>query len=76
MTKTAFLAAYRAKIVANYPWASDSAKLDRFMAAVETTIRTEQKPWSIVGAATTEAWQEIGGAGKPTYKALRALEER
>ena len=72
MTKQAFLAAYRAALVA-YPWAADAARLDKFMASVAATIEGPHATWNHDGDAVTAAWRAIGGKGKPTLKALRAL---
>lgn len=73
MTKTAFLAAMRAECIARYPWAADTAKLDRFMESVQFTIESKVWSWNHDGAACVAAWAAIGGKGKPTMKALRAL---
>lgn len=75
MTKTQFLLIYRAKLIAHFPWAQDTAKLDKFMDAVSTTIRTTKATWNHDGDAVTAAWRAIGGKGKPTLKALRSLAE-
>jgi len=75
MSRTAFLAAYRAQLIALYPWAKDTARLDRFMSAVELTISTARNEWDHDGDAVTAAWHAIGGKGKPTLKALRSLPE-
>ena len=72
MTKTDFLTAYRSELTARYLWAGDEAKLDRFMAAVAETLGGANT-WSHEGEAVTAAWRAIGGKGKPTKKALRAL---
>ena len=72
MTKQAFLAAYRDAIAA-YPWAADAAKLDKFMASVAATLEGPRATWNHAGDAVTAAWRAIGGKGKPTLKALRAL---
>ena len=74
MTKTKFLTLYRAELVARYSWASDTAKLDRFMQSVSDTIHGSVNTWNNDGEAVISAWKQIGGKGKPTYKALRALE--
>lgn len=74
MSRTAFLSAYRAALVALYPWAADVAKLERFMSACEVTLSTTRATWNHDGDAVTSAWRSIGGKGKPTLKALRALE--
>jgi hypothetical protein len=75
MNRTAFLIAYRARLVAFYAWASDTAKLDKFMAACTLTISTARNEWNHDGDAVTAAWHAIGGKGKPTLKALRSLPE-
>lgn len=74
MTKAAFLAAYREKIVSTYTWGSDPKRLESFMTEVVRTITPGQTGvWSHEGPTTTFAWQSIGGKGKPTLKALREL---
>lgn len=73
MTKQSFLTTYRAKLLAAYPWAQNAAKLHRFMESVETSINGGAKTWNHDGEAVTAAWREIGGKGKPTFKALLAL---
>lgn len=72
MTRTAFLAEYRAALVARYSWTNDAAKLDRFMAGVAETL-AGGKTWNHDGAAVTAAWRAIGGKGNPTLSALRSL---
>lgn len=73
MTKTLFLAQYRAHLLAMFPWAQDAAKLARFMESVETTISTDRATWNHDGEAVNAAWKDIGGKGKASLKALRAL---
>ena len=73
MTRAAFLAAYRRGLVAWAPWAQDTGKLDRFMESVAETISTTRKTWIHDGPTTINAWRAIGGKGRPTLKALRAL---
>ena len=73
MDRNAFLTAYRAELLARYPWAQDAAKLHRFMESVEMSISGGAKTWNNDGEAVTAAWRAIGGKGKPTYKALCAL---
>ena len=74
MTKTAFLAAYRAELLAIYSWTIDADKLARFCeSGVVATLNTGVKTWDHTGAAALAAWRTIGGKGKPTLKALRAL---
>lgn len=73
MNRTAFLATYRTELLARFAWAQDAAKLDRFMASCEVTISTSAATWNHDGDAVTASWRSIGGKGKPTLKALRAL---
>jgi hypothetical protein len=73
MTRTAFLTAYRTELIARYSWAADVEKLDRFMNSCAETIGTARTTWNHDGEAVTAAWRSIGGKGKPTLKALRAL---
>jgi hypothetical protein len=75
MTKDKFMAAYRAELLAQYPWASNPEKLSRFMASVWTSITTNKATWNHDGDAVRAAWHTIGGKGKPTLKALCALED-
>lgn len=76
MTKTQFLAEYRAALLASpdMQWAQDQAKLDKFMASVETTVRTEANTWNIDSPIARAVWRRLGGQGRMSYKALRALE--
>jgi len=71
MAKQDFLAAYEAEL-GRYPWSSDKTKLGRFLAGVRETLEGAST-WAHEGEAVTAAWQKIGGKGKPTLKALRAL---
>lgn len=73
MSRAAFLAAYRAELIAMYPWAQDAARLERFMGTVVDTLDGPGSPWHHEGDAVTAAWRNIGGKGKPTKKALREL---
>ena len=70
----AFLHHYRCEIKHRYAWAQDAAKLDRFMGGVEETLKSPARVWACEGDAVTAAWQAIGGKGRPTLKALRAME--
>lgn len=74
MNRKLFLTHYRAELTARYGWAQDVAKLDRFMTSCETTIASTAATWNHDGDAVTAAWRSIGGKGKPSLKALRALE--
>lgn len=73
-TKETFLAAYRDALQV-YAWAQDAAKLDWMMEAVRATITRPSGggPWNHNGPSTAVAWRAIGGAGKVTLKAIRAL---
>lgn len=72
-TRAGFLAAYRALVLATYPWAHDKARLDKFMAAVRATICGDGIAWAWDGDVTKRVWKALGGTGKLTLKALRAL---
>lgn len=73
MNRKTFLATYRAELLASYDWSKDPAKLDRYMASVEATVSGEAKTWNASGPSLDSAWRKIGGKGKPTLKALRAM---
>lgn len=85
MTKTQFLADYRAALVATQPWAGAEAvqsllvlpdysmAVDRFMQSVERTIRTEAKTWNHDSPLADKLWRAAGNKGKATLKGLRAL---
>ena len=45
------------------------------MLSVRATLRGPVATWNFDGPATVAAWRAIGGKGKPTLKALRALED-
>ncbi|UMO76064.1 hypothetical protein [Planktothrix phage Pra-JY27] len=72
MNKDAFLAAYRQALIETYDWARNPAKLDLFLASVRATL-DGARTWNHDGECVTRAWREIGGKGKPTLTALRAL---
>lgn len=75
MSRAAFLAAYEAALIRSFAWArEDSAKLARFMAQVAQSCRGEASQWTSWGAAVAQdTWLAIGGKGRVTIKALRAL---
>lgn len=75
MNKQNFYSAYRESLVRAYLWAQDDAKLERFMGSVKGTMEGGAKTWNHDGESVIEAWRSIGGKGKPTLKALRALPE-
>lgn len=74
MTKAAFLHQYEVELRARYAWTLNAEKHQRFMDSVCATITTDAKSWNHDGEAVVAAWRAIGGKGKPTLKALRALE--
>lgn len=74
MTRTDFIRQYgRELILKGYAWTHDAVKLERFLASVLTTLETDHNTWDHNGDAVTAAWRALGGKGKPTLKALRAL---
>ena len=75
MTKTAFIEAYRAALLALYPWAQDPVRLDRFMASVRTTLDGGNS-FSRNGEAFEAACRAIGIAPwKVTLKFLHSMPE-
>lgn len=72
MTRAAFLVAYEKQVRA-YQWAGDQARFETFMAKVRETLDGRGIPWAWNSDGSIAAWKEIGGKGKPTLKALRAL---
>ena len=73
MSKAAFLSTYRAELLARYAWTIDASKLEQFMANLSDGLDGKHELWSHEGEAVTVTWKAIGGKGKPTRKALRAL---
>jgi hypothetical protein len=71
MNKSSFLSEYR-KAVSALPWASNPDKLERFMESCRATLNGAST-WNHDGESCVAAWRAIGGKGKPTLKALRAL---
>lgn len=72
MSKAAFLATYRAELLARYDWAATPERLERFMTSVAGTL-AGANTWNHDGEAVTAAWRAIGGKGKPSKKALQSL---
>lgn len=58
-----------------YPWAFDQQRKARFMGVARQCIEADSGQYTLAidGPAVVKAWQAIGGKGKPSYKALRAL---
>lgn len=79
MTKQAFLQLYRLMLAQDkephMQWAKDEAKLDRYMASVSATIHGEATSWNHDAPTALRAYRALGGKGKMTLKALRALPE-
>ena len=73
MTKINFLIEYKKELISTYAWAQDEAKLARFLESCAQTINGPNNTWNHDGECVTRAWKAIGGKGKPTLKALRAL---
>ena len=73
MTKTEFLAKYRAALIADFEWARDPVRLDRFMQSVEGTIRLNHNTWNHNSNVAERLWRAAGFKGKATLKGLRAL---
>ena len=72
-TQNEFFTAMRRELTARYEWARKPESLERFMRAVVATVAHGENKWNHNGKAVTAAWRAIGGKGKPTKKALRAL---
>jgi hypothetical protein len=73
MTKTAFIAAYRAALLNGYPWAQDTARLDRFMASVKATL-DGGNTFNREGEAFRTACHAIGlSPRKATLKFLHSM---
>ena len=74
-TKEGFALRHLAHVRDNYAWANDPdpTKLNRFMANVVATIRSEGATWDFTGPLVAKTWKDLGFAGKPTLKGLRAL---
>lgn len=73
ITKKVLCAALEEKLVEMYPWAQDKQKLDNFMGSFRRTIAGKSSFCTVDGDALKAAWKDLGGKGKITYKALRAL---
>lgn len=73
MSKAAFLATYRAELLARYPWTTDMGKLEQFMSNLSDGLDGKHNRWAHEGEAIISAWKAIGGKGKPRRKDLLAL---
>lgn len=70
-SKEQFLAAYEAYLLF-YPWTKDAEKLAKFLQSARDTLNGALS-WNHDGDAVNAAWKLVGGKGKPSLKALRAL---
>ena len=75
MSKSVFMAMYRAELLLRYAWAANEDKLARMLSSVHATLTGTEATWNHDGEAVVAAWRAMGGKGKPTLKALRALPE-
>ncbi len=75
MTKSKFLEAYEAELLANHAWAADAGRRAKFMAGVRDTLTGHRASWNFDGPSTVAAWRAIGGKGKQSLKALRDLRD-
>lgn len=75
MTREAFLAEYRKRLLA-YGWAQEPSKLDKFMESVVETLTTTRITCNLATSEMAkEAFVAIGGQrSKYSVKALRALQ--
>jgi hypothetical protein len=73
--KSDFLVEYGIALKELYGWAHDEDKFMNFMEGCEDTIDGCNVSWNHNGEAVELAWKRIGGSGRPTLKALRALEQ-
>ena len=72
MTRMSFIEQYTASLCRVYPWATDKVKLFKYLRSVVDTLDGGNS-WACDGACIQTAWQAIGGQGKVSLKALRAL---
>jgi hypothetical protein len=79
LSKNGFLEAYQRRLVCVYDWArADPHRLAKFMRGVACTIEHPNalegsRGWDHHGDVSVAVWRELGGKGRPTLKALRAL---
>ena len=72
MNRAAWLTAYVEQLRARYAWAAEPERMERYLASVTATLNGATS-WNHAGEAGQAAWRAIGGKGKLTLKALRAL---
>ena len=75
MTKSELLTAYGRALVAEFDWAKDQERLARFLFSASRTIRGTAATWNHDSEVIRRVWRELGGKGRVTLKALRALPE-
>ena len=71
-TKRNFLIVYESELLARQSWASDPAKLSRFMASVTVTLNGGNT-WAREGEAFKATCKELGLPTRVTLKAVHAL---
>jgi hypothetical protein len=71
MTKAAFLAAYRTLLAKDIR----PDEVDFVIAVARATILGRSQMWNVSTDRPADAWRDIGGTGRPTLAALRALPE-
>jgi len=72
MTREEFLKTYKTNLRHTFQWAKDPVKLGRYMESVVNTLNGANS-WMCDGEALRISWVSLGGKGKVTLKALRAL---
>jgi hypothetical protein len=73
MTKTQLFSLYKERLHAEYLWAKDATRLNKYLDSFWQTITTEANTWNNDSFVLQAIWREQKLKGKPTYKALRAL---
>lgn len=73
MSKEDYIEAYAKMVKAECPWAADEERFTNFMAGMRLTVEGRGTVWIHDGPVAVAAWKSLGGKGKPTLKALRAL---
>jgi hypothetical protein len=75
MTRSEFIKFYRVYVCMTYDWTNDAHRFEGFMAKVNETLTTDRTTWKWNDNGAKVAWKAIGGKGKLTLKALRAMPE-